>query len=122
MIPTETKVIVEDLRLEAYVGLDDPEMNALQTIAIDITCMLAEPAVPREDITGTVDYVPVVERIRALATERKRRLIETFAEEVAEICLEDPNAGTVVVSIRKPNKFPGIQAVGVTRTFTRKES
>ena len=121
MICTETKVLVEDLRLEAYVGLHAPERDQLQTIAIDIICTLVDPKVTYEELETSVDYVPIVEEVRRVATTQKRRLIETLAEEIAEICLKDTNTGSVVVSVRKPHKFSGIKAVGITRTFKKGE-
>jgi dihydroneopterin aldolase len=117
MQSSETKVVVEGLLVEAYVGLHDPEMETLQPIQIDLCCELIKPEVPHDDIRETFDYFPVIEEIRILAKEKKRRLIETFGEEIATLCFAYEGVGKVTVSVRKPRKFPQVEAVGVTRTF-----
>lgn len=119
MHAAETNVLVEELLVEAYVGLHAPERDQLQPIAIDITCTLTEPHISGDDLSLTFDYVPVVEQVRKLAIGQKRRLIETLAEEIAALCLADSRVRSVVVSVRKPHKFSDVRAVGVTRTFQR---
>ena len=120
MHSTQTTIHIEDLRLNAYVGLHAPERDQLQVVAIDITCILTDPNVPNDDLERTVDYVPIVEQVQTLAINRKRRLIETFAEEIADVCFKNALAQSVIVSIRKPNKLPAVAAVGITRTFERR--
>ncbi len=117
MQATETIVRVEGLLVEAYVGLHDPEMDTLQPIVIDVHATLLNPSVGNDDIQNTFDYHPVTDEIRALATQQKRRLIETFAEEIAGLCFTRQGVQAVTVTVRKPRKFPQIDAVGVTRTF-----
>lgn len=116
---TSTVVHVEDLHLEAYVGLHAPEREQLQTVAVDVSCTLEEPRVMDDDLAQSVDYIPIVEKVKALALTRKRRLIETFAEEIAEACFENARVKSVVVSVRKPYKLPGTRSVGITRTFEK---
>lgn len=117
--PTQTRVFVEDLKIEAYVGHLAPERDQLQTVSIDISCIIQNPEVPDDELLNTFDYIPLVEEIRGIALSRKRRLIETFAEEIAELCFVHAHVQNVVVSIRKPNKLPGVAAVGTQRTFER---
>lgn len=119
MYPTQTTIHIEDLRLDAYVGLHAPERDQLQAIAIDITCTIADAAVPEDDLERTVDYVPIIEEVRKLASAHKRCLIETLAEEIAAVCFGNARAKSVLVSVRKPHKLPAVAAVGITRTFER---
>ncbi|HEX8591429.1 MAG TPA: dihydroneopterin aldolase [Candidatus Paceibacterota bacterium] len=118
-ICSRTQVRVEDLHLEAYVGLYAPERDQLQTIAIDIVCELENPEVLDEDLANSVDYVPLVEEVKGLTKSQRRHLIETLAEEIAQVCLRKERTKTVLVSIRKPHKLPGVKAVGITRLFER---
>jgi dihydroneopterin aldolase len=116
---TNTTVHIENLQVEAYVGQHAPEREQLQVVCISITCTLANPDVLNDQLNNSFDYVPVVGEVRALAIQRKRRLIETFAEEIADCCFSCPLVETVIVSVRKPHKLPGVGAVGTTRTFIR---
>lgn len=117
--PTATIVLVEGFRVDALVGHLAPERRTLQPIDLDIACTLGDPDVPNEQLGRSFDYVPILDRIRELAVSRPRRLIETLAEEIAAECFTCSRVSSVVVSVRKPNKFPGVAAVGVTRSFER---
>jgi 7,8-dihydroneopterin aldolase/epimerase/oxygenase len=115
-----TTVFVSKLQIPAYVGLHAPERDALQMVEIDITCTLKNANAEGDDLSQSVDYVPAVEAVRALALQKRRRLIETLAEEIAVECFMQENTKSCEVSIRKPHKLPGTSSVGITRTFTRK--
>lgn len=117
---THTTVLVEDLRLEAFVGQHAPEREQTQVVSVGITCTLIDPDVKDDDLDTSFDYVPIVEEVKALALSRKRRLIETLAEEIAEACFANVRVATVVVSVRKPHKLPAVAAVGIERTFERR--
>lgn len=118
-IATNNKVLVEGLTVQAYVGLHAPERDELQTVVIDISCETQSPEVADDDLSNSADYLPVLDAVRDIAVSKKRRLIETFAEEIAEVCFAQEHVVCTTVSVRKPQKFPQVEAVGVTRTFTR---
>ncbi|HWU24402.1 MAG TPA: dihydroneopterin aldolase [Candidatus Paceibacterota bacterium] len=117
---TSTTVMVEDFRVEAFVGQHAPEREQLQVVSVSIICTLINPAVINDELENSFDYVPIVEEVKALAVSRKRRLIETFAEEIAKACFAYPHVKSAVVSIRKPHKLPSVAAVGIERTFERR--
>ena len=117
---THTCIEVKDLRIEAYVGLHGDERDHPQTVSISIECTLEHPEVPGDDLSHSCDYIPIMEEVRVLALSKRRRLIETFAEEIAGICFQNTNVKSVLVSVQKPHKFPSVEAVGTTRTFERR--
>jgi 7,8-dihydroneopterin aldolase/epimerase/oxygenase len=119
MTPTKTLVLVEGFRVDGYVGHQAPERKVLQPIDLDIVCTLTDPEVSDDELENSFDYIPLLDTLRALAQHHPRRLIETFAEEIARECFACTRVADVTVSVRKPNKFPGVAAVGTTRHFTR---
>ena len=114
-----TTVLIEDLLVPTWIGLHQPERNEQQNVRIDVYCELKKPNVPNEKLAQSVDYVPIVSAVKRIAAEQKRRLIETFAEEIAAICFENDNVARVTVSVQKPHKIPQVSAVGTTRVFER---
>ena len=114
-----TQILIEGLLVPTWIGHRQPERNEQQNILVNITCELRFPSVPSEKLAGSVDYGPIVNTIKTIAGERKRRLIETFAEEIAEICFENTNVLRATISVRKPHKLPQVAAVGCTRIFER---
>lgn len=115
----KTVIHIKGLSIPALVGLHAPERESLQTVYIDIDCTLAEPEVFGEDLANSIDYAPIVEQIRSACVYRERRLVETLAREIADICFKHPHAAEVRVTVLKPKKLPGCEAVGVTTTFAR---
>ena len=117
---TGTTVFIENLELRCRVGKHAPERKTLQTVIVDVACEVSPAAISSDFMRASVDYVPIVSGIKALGDESKsRKLIETLAEEIAKICFQDPKVSKATITIRKPKKLPGVEAVGVTRTFTR---
>lgn len=117
---THTVVLIEDFHLETFIGELEPERNQPQVVSVSIACSLRKPDVPDDNLANSFDYVPIVEEVRTRAVRHKRRLIETFAEEIAEICFANSLVKATTVSVRKPHKFPAISAVGTQRTFERR--
>ena len=116
-----TTVHLEGLEVRAFVGLHAPERNRPQIVVVDIDCTLEKPEVKSDDLLQSADYGPIAEKVRALALVRSRRLIETLAEEIAQVCLENSRVRECRIRVRKPRKLSGCEFVGITRTFFRKE-
>jgi dihydroneopterin aldolase len=55
----------------------------------------------------------VRERLHRLLREHRLKLLEAFAEAVAEIVIVEFGARWVRVKVAKPHKFDDVQAVGV---------
>ncbi len=108
-------IFIRQLRLEAWVGLYGHEKIAPQTIEIDL-----ELAVPGEAVfssgrvADTIDYSQVVERLRALLDKEHFNLIETLADRIARLVLDEFKAPSVRVSVSKLGVVKGASRVGVT--------
>jgi 7,8-dihydroneopterin aldolase/epimerase/oxygenase len=64
-------------------------------------------------IGDTIHYGLVRERLLRLMREHRLQLLESFAEAIATILLEEFGARWVRVKVVKPRKFDDVQAVGV---------
>lgn len=115
-----TVIHVEGLELLAHVGLEARERSTPQCVIVDIDCMLTDPAVVGDELTESIDYVPIVHSVRKLALRKRRRLLETFAQEIAEVCFKSLRIIEARIRIRKPRKMHRCEAVGITRTFRQK--
>ena len=107
-------IFIRELRLEAWVGLYKHERLAPQTIEIDVEIGLPGDAVFRSGRIGdTIDYGIVVERLRALLASDHFNLIETLAERIARLILDELKAPWVKVSVTKLGVVQGARRVGV---------
>jgi len=67
----------------------------------------------QDDIEKTVDYYQVSLRVKTLATEKPRKLIETLAQDIADMVLGEFDVQDVAVDIEK-YILPDADFVGVS--------
>lgn len=115
-------IFIRELRLDAWVGLYKHEKLAPQTIEIDLEFGLPGDAVFRSGrIADTIDYGVVVERLRALLANEHFNLIETLAERIAKLILDELKAPRIKVSVTKLGVVKGAKRVGVCIERTARE-
>ncbi len=108
------RIIIQDLRLRAIVGVNRWEQATPQTVAVDLEIGVDAAAAASEDrISATVDYKRVARDIAALALRRSFALVETLAEEIAALILAGHGASRVRVTVRKPWALRHARDVGV---------
>lgn len=96
------EIIIDSLRVKTWIGVPDAERSGAQEIELDIRIRPARDfAEMQDDIALTVDYAAVCQRVAGLAAERPRRLIETLAQEIGDLILDEFGASSVEVEIRK---------------------
>ena len=79
---------------------------------IDIASDISKAA-KSDDLKGTLDYQAVTERIQAFASENTFELIETLAEGIASLVLEEFGAPWIRVKLDKGQAVKGVKNVGV---------
>jgi len=111
----ERCVVVDDLRLELLIGVHDYERKARQEVSITVHMFVADAGPARsDDLADHVSYADIVAALkeRAKAT-RHTQLVETLAEEVAELAFADARVERVIVDVRKTRIIPEARSVGV---------
>ena len=108
-------VFIRQLRLPAWIGLYRHEKIAPQTIEIDLEIDLPGDAVFKTGRVGdTIDYGVVVEHIRALLAKERFGLVESLAERIASLLMDDFKSPHVKVGVAKLGALREAQRVGVT--------
>jgi len=86
-----------------------------QTVSVDLDIGIPGSAVFKSDkVADTIDYEQVALRIRALAASGHFRLVETLAERIARLLLDDFGAPWVKVGAAKLGVLANAKLVGVT--------
>jgi dihydroneopterin aldolase len=97
------RIELRGLRVFARHGVLDTERRAGQEFLIDAVLWLdTRPAAARDDLTKTVDYGALADRLVRLAEEPPVRLIETLAERLAADCLSEHLVAEVEITVHKP--------------------
>ena len=108
-------ILIRDLRIEASIGIHKRERHVKQTLSIDLDIGLPGEAVFRTDkVADTIDYEQVTLRIGALIASGHFRLVETLADRIARLLLDEFGAPWTKVSVAKIGILSNAKFVGVT--------
>jgi dihydroneopterin aldolase len=106
---------IRELRVEALIGIHRRERHVAQTVSIDLDIGLPGTAVFKSDkVADTIDYEQVALKIRTLVASGHFRLVETLAERIARLLLEEFGAPWVKVAVAKIGILGNAKFVGVT--------
>ena len=116
-------VFVDNLTLQARLGVHPHEKAAPQRVRIAIQLSVVDDSAPTsvgmDDFARVVDYAAVVRAARAVVESGHTLLVETLAERIAEASLTDIRVLRVRVRVEKPDAFPDGTVVGVVIERTR---
>lgn len=108
------RVFVRDLLLDASIGIYPEERVKPQKILINMDLWVAEtPGEPPRSYAEVVCYEALVNRTKALLTQGHVDLVETLAERLAGLCLEDVRVLRARVRVEKPDAIAEAAGVGV---------
>ena len=107
-------VFIEGLEIEALIGIYDWERRIRQPLAFDIEMAFDNRIPAASDAIGdTLNYKAVSKRVVQYVSESDFGLVETLAERVAAIILEEFGVQRVRLKLSKPGAVRGARAVGV---------
>ena len=106
-------IFIDELRVDAHVGIFEREKVAPQTLEISLTFGVPDEAAQDDDIRKTIRYDEVIDRIRAELAVRHFNLLETLGEYVIALLLDDFGAPWVKISVAKIGIMKGVRRVGV---------
>ncbi|WP_246152157.1 dihydroneopterin aldolase [Roseospira navarrensis] len=108
-------VFVRDLVLSARIGAYEHEKAAPQRIRLNLDLAVREAAADLGDrLENVVCYDSVLGRVREIVQAGHVNLVETLAERIAAVCLEDSRVRRAQVRVEKLDVFQEAESVGVT--------
>ena len=114
------KIILTDLRIDAVIGIWDWEKRNPQTITIDLEMLTdIKKASQSDSIKDALDYKAVSKRVKKFIQESQFNLIETLAEKVAKIILEEFDVQWLKLRISKPFAIRDSRNVSVSIERTK---
>lgn len=108
------KVFIRNILARGIIGIRDWEREKPQDIVINIDLFTErrKPDAP-DDIAECIDYSAVTKKVLAHAESARRFTLEALAEDIAQLCLEDPKVIKTTVRVEKPGAVRFSQSVGV---------
>lgn len=107
-------IYLHDLKIDCVIGIWEWERRTTQTIVLDLDMAVdVRKAAASERIEDTLDYKAVAKRLIAFVGESRFALIETLAERVAELVLEEFKVPWLRLRVNKRGAIRGASDVGV---------
>jgi dihydroneopterin aldolase len=108
------KIFIHALKTESIVGIFDWERQVKQTVVMDIEFSAdIRKAATSDSIDDTLNYKGVAKRVLAFVDESSFHLVETLAERVAMLILEEFGVSWVSITVSKPGAIRSSRDVGV---------
>jgi dihydroneopterin aldolase len=107
-------IFITGLRVETIIGVFDWERQVRQPVVLDLE-MAADVAraAASDDVADTLDYKAVSKRLIGFIEQSSFELVETLAEAVARIVLEEFDVPWLRLRVNKVGALRGARDVGV---------
>lgn len=107
-------VFIRDMVLPCSIGVHRHERLGTQRIRVNLDLAVREDGAPLGDsLSNVVCYETVANGIRAIVARGHVNLVETLAEDIAALCLEDIRILSARVRVEKLDVFTDAKSVGV---------
>ncbi|RJQ45629.1 MAG: dihydroneopterin aldolase [Gammaproteobacteria bacterium] len=107
-------IYLHNLQIETVVGIFEWERRVKQTVSFDLD-MAADvhQAAASDNIRDTLDYKKVAKRVIEFVGHSEFHLVETLAERVAELVIQEFNVRWLRLRLNKQGAIRGARDVGV---------
>jgi len=107
-------VFLHEMKVDTVIGIWEWERKIRQTVVIDLE-MAADirKAAASDSIDDALNYKSVAKRLQQFVADSEFQLVETLAEKIAAIVMDEFGASWVRVKLNKPGAIRGARDVGV---------
>ncbi|HET7176856.1 MAG TPA: dihydroneopterin aldolase [Gammaproteobacteria bacterium] len=107
-------VFIRELKVDTVVGIYDWERRIRQSVVLDIEMGSDIARAARTDrIEDALDYKAVAKRVAGYVRDSEFQLVETMAEKVAELVMQEFKVPWIKITLNKPGAVSGSRSVGV---------
>lgn len=107
-----SKIIIRNMRVEMLIGVHEHEKRNRQAVIVNAE-IFTDPPKQTDEIQDVLNYETIASGIDELACGGHIHLVETLAEKIAELCLNQDKARAAMVRVEKPDIFESMDAVGI---------
>ena len=115
-------IYINDLRIETIIGIYGWERKTKQTVILDIEMGTdIRKASTTENVEDTLNYKLVAERLFEFVGGSEFELVETLAERISDILLNEFDVPWLRLKLNKQGALKGVRDVGVIIERGQKE-
>ena len=109
------RIFLRGLAVDCIIGFIEWERRIKQTVVIDVEMPVdCRNAARTDEVADTLDYKKVSKRIIAFVENSQFKLVETLAQRIAMLILEEFRVEWVRLSVNKPGAIRGSRDVGIS--------
>ncbi|QAX81484.1 dihydroneopterin aldolase [Candidatus Pseudomonas adelgestsugas] len=106
------RLFIEGLEVDTVIGAYDWERSIKQCLRLDLSVAWDNrQAAANDDLALVLDYTSVCTRIQVFAEKSQYQLLETFAEQLAEMLMSEFQIPWLRLKLIKPGVIPTINSV-----------
>jgi len=107
-------VYIKELEIETIIGIYDWEREIKQIVSIDVEMATdIRNAAISDNIEDALNYKAVCKRIIGFVEDSEYQLVETMAEHLATIIIEEFSVSWLRLRLSKPGALSGAKDVGL---------
>ncbi len=107
-------IYIRELEVETVIGIYDWEREIRQRVNLDLEMGTdIRQAANTEDVDNTLNYKSVSDRLIEFIEQSEFQLVETMAEQIAEIVMDEFSVKWLRLRLGKPSAVPKAADVGV---------
>ncbi len=107
-------IYLYDLKVDTIIGIFEWERRVRQTVSLDLEMATdIRKAAASDAIGDTLDYKAVAKSVIQFVGESRFQLVETLAERVAQLVIEEFGVAWLRLRINKKGAIRGARDVGV---------
>ena len=116
------KILINELTLDAFIGIHDFEKKKKQKISISLSLDVNDNISGIEHkIENFVSYEHIVSDIKSILKRGHIDLLETLGEKIVDLCFKDERVMTIKLKLEKLEVFKETSSVGI-EIFRKKNS
>ena len=116
------RIFLRQLEVQTVIGIWEWEQRIKQTVSIDLEMAAdARTAAATDSVESTLNYKDVTKRVQAFVADSRFHLVESLAESVARIIVEEFKVRWVKVCVAKPGAIRAAGEVGIVIERTARD-
>jgi 7,8-dihydroneopterin aldolase/epimerase/oxygenase len=113
--PAVDRLFLRGLEVDCIIGFIDWERRVPQKVVIDLELPVdCARAAVQDSVKDTTDYKSIAKRVLAFVGASEFHLVETLAQRLADLLLEEFGLSWVRLTINKPGAIRHARDVGVS--------
>ena len=114
------KLKLNGIDVDCVIGERPDERTRTQRLRVDVVLTIDDRAAETDELSDTVDYAALTEKVRAALVAAKCRMIERAAKVACDVCCGDAKVLSATVTVTKAGALPGLESAAATCTGGRK--